>query len=187
RLGSRRPNLTRQHSVAADHSDAPAGRIRYPQQQPQPRFLSPQPLSRHLTPGPHLVHQRSSESHDSTVSAASMASAASYGGRTGWSGAEGAEGYSMDLLNMRRDDEDDEDGEDRKDEASIKGLWKRAFSSLKIRDRIKSPKKKKGSKDEEDDIDPVYYLLKHAADKGTQRCPACSQQQPTTSSGASAS
>uniref|UniRef100_A0A1I8I8N8 MLO-like protein n=1 Tax=Macrostomum lignano TaxID=282301 RepID=A0A1I8I8N8_9PLAT len=130
--------------------------------------------------------QRSSESHDSTVSAASMASAASYGGRTRWSGAEGAEGYSMDLLNMRRDDEDDEDGEDRKDEASIKGLWKRAFSSLKIRDRIKSPKKKKGSKDEEDDIDPVYYLLKHAADKGTQRCPACSQQQPTTSSGASA-
>ncbi|PAA52308.1 hypothetical protein BOX15_Mlig008103g1, partial [Macrostomum lignano] len=84
----------------------------------------------------------------------------------------------MDMMNFGKKS-DEADADDKKDDASMKGLWKRAFNTLRIRDKEKAPKKKKGGKDEDDaadDVDPVYSLLKRAADKGVQKCTGCTPE-----------
>lgn len=99
-----------------------------------------------------------------------------------------------------------ENADQDKSSASIKGMWKKAFKSLKSSSsdnklsKKSSLKKKQGSKEEEEvpetepkEIDPVYSLLKCAADlpKGGARTPCslhshCSgQHYPDSSSSTS--
>ncbi|PAA85714.1 hypothetical protein BOX15_Mlig000590g1 [Macrostomum lignano] len=77
-------------------------------------------------------------------------------------------------------------GAAKQDEPSVKGLWRRAFNKLKTKDKDKG-KKKRSCKDDEDiaDVDPVYSLLKRAADKGVQKCSGCSGPTSGTSPRAS--
>uniref|UniRef100_A0A1I8HQP5 FH2 domain-containing protein n=1 Tax=Macrostomum lignano TaxID=282301 RepID=A0A1I8HQP5_9PLAT len=141
-------------------------------------------------------HQRSCDSHDESVASAASAAGSSRGSSAdfcatapGWTASAVAtkslrhagrpcRRFQMDMMNFGKKS-DEADADDKKDDASMKGLWKRAFNTLRIRDKEKAPKKKKGGKDEDDaadDVDPVYSLLKRAADKGVQKCTGCTPE-----------
>uniref|UniRef100_A0A1I8IB37 PH domain-containing protein n=1 Tax=Macrostomum lignano TaxID=282301 RepID=A0A1I8IB37_9PLAT len=141
-------------------------------------------------------HQRSCDSHDESVASAASAAGSSRGSSAdfcatapGWTASAVAtkslrhagrpcRRFQMDMMNFGKKS-DEADADDKKDDASMKGLWKRAFNTLRIRDKEKPPKKKKGGKDEDDaadDVDPVYSLLKRAADKGVQKCTGCTPE-----------
>uniref|UniRef100_A0A1I8FF24 SAGA-associated factor 11 n=1 Tax=Macrostomum lignano TaxID=282301 RepID=A0A1I8FF24_9PLAT len=48
-------------------------------------------------------------------------------------------------------------------------------------DNSATKKKKRSSMEDSEGIDPVYSLLKHAADRGTQKCAACCPQSESLS------
>uniref|UniRef100_A0A1I8IDC6 ARHGAP32 n=2 Tax=Macrostomum lignano TaxID=282301 RepID=A0A1I8IDC6_9PLAT len=113
------------------------------------------------------------------------------GGQQRGSSSSGTRPQVEQLLGLRRDGADGGGGSggggglseesDSGEDNSVTRLWRRAFSGLKLAKDKATKKKKRSSMEDSEGIDPVYSLLKHAADRGTQKCAACCPQSESLS------